>query len=182
MDKEIWKDIPGYEGCYQASNLGNIKSIPRYVSNHTGMLLVKEKLITQRKNKQGYMICYLSKNAKDECFRVHRLIAKTFIPNPENKPQVNHIDGNKSNNRLENLEWCTNSENQIHAFKNGLNYVTGRAGKPKRKVEQIDMNTNCVIKVFESIAQAQRETNSKNIGMCCRGERNFANGYKWRYA
>ncbi len=181
MTTEEWRDINGYEGRYQVSNKGRVKSLPRYVNNHTGKLLVKEKFITLSKTPKGYLHCYLSKGSRDKCFLVHRLVADAFIPNPDNKPQVNHIDCNKENNTVENLEWCTNGENQIHAYKNGLNYVTGRAGRPKRKVNQIDIRTLSVIKTYNSIAEAQRITHSKNIGMVCRGERNSANGFYWSY-
>ena len=105
--KEVWKDI--YEE-YQISNLGRIKSLK----------WGKERILTPRKNFKGYMQIHIRVNGKDKVIKVHRLVAEAFIPNPDNKPQVNHIDGNKENNTSLNLEWCTNSENQLHAYKNGL--------------------------------------------------------------
>lgn len=119
--KEIWKNIPNYEGYYQASNLGRIKSLRRYKQNHSKLQIVEEKIINQYINKHnGYVYSMLYKDGTEKNCRVHKLIAQTFIPNPENKKTINHIDGNKANNRVDNLEWATNRENIIHAIENGL--------------------------------------------------------------
>lgn len=119
--QEIWKDIPNYEGLYQASNLGRIKGLRRYKQNHSKLQLVEEKIIKQYVNKHnGYAYTVLCKNGKEKNCRVHKLIATAFIPNTENKTTINHIDGNKTNNRVDNLEWATNQENIIHAIENGL--------------------------------------------------------------
>lgn len=188
--KEIWKDIKGYEGLYQVSNLGRVRSLDRYVKqNHNTKQLKKGKIIQPTKNHKGYLGLKLCKENTSKKVSIHRLVAQTFIPNLENKPQVNHIDGDKTNNRIENLEWCTNSENQIHAYKMGLNKVTeeqrrkisqrqkGRKvtekekrirrenAKNKKKVKCI--NTG---EVFESIMDASRKTgiNSGGISRTCR--------------
>ena len=105
--KEIWKDIENYEGLYQVSNLGRIKSIRK----------MKKQNILKLGTRNTYNVINLMKNGKARSFQVHRLVAKAFIPNPENKPQVNHINGVKNDNRLENLEWVTRSENTIHAYR-----------------------------------------------------------------
>ena len=116
---EIWKDIKNYEGLYKISNTGKIRSVERYVRSNTGERLVKGR-IRKSKIDNGYEKIILSKNSKPTTVRVHRLVAQTFIPNPDNKPQVNHIDGNKLNNHVDNLEWVTGDENIKHAINIGL--------------------------------------------------------------
>lgn len=112
--KEIWKDIPEFEGLYQISNLGRIMSFPRKGG-------FKNKTILKNgKSKKNYAQISLSENGKKTCKKIHRLVAQAFIPNPENKPEINHKDGVKANNHVDNLEWCTNQENIDHAIKNGL--------------------------------------------------------------
>lgn len=186
MDEE-WRDIPGFENRYQVSTYGRVRSVPRYVSNHTGELLVKGKVLSQRTNKKGYMCIDIVRNDGKRCYYgVHRLVALTFLQNPLNKPQVNHIDGNKVNNHIDNLEWCTNSENEKHAFRMGLNKVSGRAGKPKRRVAKIDLNTGETLGVYESIAEAAKENgiaSSSNISLCCKKTygRKTIGGYRWEY-
>lgn len=119
-DIEIWKDIPEYEGLYQISNLGNIKSLKREVKhNYSGSINLKTRIL---KSSLGgkYLRVAFCKESKYKYIHVHRILALMFIENPDNLPEVNHIDGNKLNNKLENLEWVTRKENMFHAFKNGL--------------------------------------------------------------
>jgi|LakMenEpi03Aug12_release.lakeMendotaPanAssembly.Ray.scaffolds.fasta_scaffold1209567_2 hypothetical protein len=118
---ENWKDVEGYEGLYQVSNLGRIKSLPHV--NYLGRLR-QECILGNRLSDRGYHTAVLYNNGKPKSFRVHRLVANAFIDNPNNKPHVNHIDGVKSNNLVSNLEWVTISENQKHAFKIGLNKIS----------------------------------------------------------
>lgn len=109
-ENEIWKDISGYEGLYQVSNLGRVKSFR----------LHKISILKNIIQKEGYIRVVFTVKSAHKSFFVHRLVAQAFIPNPENKPEVNHIDGDKTNNRVENLEWCTARENQIHSYNIGL--------------------------------------------------------------
>lgn len=121
-DFEVWKDVIGYEGLYQVSNFGNIKSLDRIVNKPNGVsYLRKGKICTQSKSNLGYMTVGFTVNNKKVNKYVHRLVAEAFITNMNNYPQVNHIDCDKTNNRMYNLEWCTNSQNHTHASKNGLN-------------------------------------------------------------
>lgn len=111
--KEIWKDIKGYEGLYQISNLGRVKSLGNEYRK-------KEKYLKLQYSRDGYQRLGLRKSGVAKCEYIHRLVAIAFIPNPLNKPQVNHIDGNKQNNKVNNLEWVTPFENTHHAYKNNL--------------------------------------------------------------
>lgn len=122
---EIWKDVKGYEGIYQVSNLARVKSLSRIIENfgvHKN-ILTKEIILKQSLsgsiNFQYYTV-RLTSNSISKSYKVHRLVAINFIANPLNKPQVNHIDGNKFNNHVENLEWCTQNENMQHAYDTGL--------------------------------------------------------------
>lgn len=121
--EEIWKDIIGFEGIYQISNFGRIKSLERLVK--CGILnsefrIVKERILKPAINRNGYYKVCLKHKFINKTLLVHRLIAQAFIPNPENKPTINHINGIKTDNRIVNLEWCTMKENNVHAFATGL--------------------------------------------------------------
>jgi len=124
---EIWKTIEGYEGLYEISNLGNLKRVKNTHYNKSSL------------DDDGYLHIGLCKNCKSKNFFIHRLVALAFIPNPENKPQVNHKNGIKTDNRVENLEWCTLSENRQHAYKTGLQKgaVGTKAGSSKLTEKQV---------------------------------------------
>lgn len=118
MINEIWKDIKGYEGMYQVSNLGRVKSLG--ISGCSNICLKDKILNPSFDRKNGYKRACLCKSGNEKRVGVHILVANAFIPNPENKPQVNHINGDKTDNRVENLEWCTCMENIQHSIKMGL--------------------------------------------------------------
>ena len=165
---EQWKPIKGYEGLYEVSNLGRVKSIPR---NGTKKV---ERILKQYFDRYGYLYVALSKTTKKK-HKVHRLVTQTFIPNPKNKPQVNHINGDKTDNRVENLEWCTGSENQSHSINNGL--------RKTKKVIQYNKKGE-LIKEWISPKEAKRVLNidDSSIYKCCKGKRKTVNGYIWRYS
>lgn len=137
---EIWKDITGYKGIYQISNHGRLRRIwKKSRRNPEGKL----KILNCSLSNDGYCKADLWKNKKRKTYRIHRLVSFEFIENPLNKPQVNHIDGNKINNHVDNLEWCTCSENIKHAYKTGLKKFTGKIygeknGSSKLTQKQVD--------------------------------------------
>ena len=158
-------------GLYQVSNLGNVRSL-NY--NKTKKIQHLKKVVN---NKRGYLAVGLSKKGIFKIKTVHRLVAETFISNPNNLPQVNHIDENKLNNSVTNLEWCTNKYN--------INYGTRKeriSEKKGRKISQLDKDDN-IIKVWNGTCQASRELkiNEGNIWEACNNKRKTAGKYKWKY-
>ena len=179
--KEIWRDIPGFEGLYQASNLGEIKSLEKEVWNAHQMIARPEKILKPFSDKKGYLRVKLYKSGRNYTKKIHRLIAQTFLSNPDNKPEVNHEDGNKSNNKVNNLSWATTEENIRHAYKNGLiKRKKGKDNQLSKRVCQYDLQGN-FIKEWECISKAQKELKIKNISMVCCGKRNRAGMWLWRY-
>lgn len=188
MENEVWKDIPNYEGLYQVSNLGRIKSITHFVENKTtygGIYTVRGKIINPKVDK-GYYRCSLTKNKEKKMVAVHRMVAMAFIPNPENKPFINHINGNTKDNRIENLEWCTQKENVAHAVRTNL--------IKHYKIDMYDINDN-YIRSFNNRYEIEkffgRKICQESITRCCNGSirkdkyrsrYRTAYGYKWKYA
>jgi len=179
---EIWKDIEGYKGFYQVSSLGRIKSLAREkILYHGGIYNTKEEMLTLCLTKKGYLRTYLYQNGKRETFSVHRLVLKTFVDNPFSKPEVNHKNGKKDDNRLENLEWATSSENVKHSFKElGKKFPKGKDNKKSREIMQVSVD-GFLLNVFSSRREAAMETKSShgNISSCISGRRNKAGGYLW---
>lgn len=161
MEKEIYKNIKGYEGLYEISNYGNIRN------TRSGKILKPDIL-------EGYkrVSLYIKNNKKN--YFIHRLLGEHFIPNPENKKQINHIDGDKGNNDIKNLEWVTSSENVIHSC-----YTLKKRIK---SVIQMDLNDK-ILNIYQSINEASRNTSicKSNIINTCKNKRNTAGGYKWKY-
>ena len=162
---EQWKPIKGYEELYEISSYGNI------------CIKTKEKKFKLNKNSRGYIVITFTKNKIQKSYSVHRLVAEAFIPNPENKPQVNHINGDKTDNRVENLEWCTGSENMKHCYKNNLQK------KRCKRVTQYTLD-NQFVKTWDSLIQIEKELNINHskISMVCNGKRKNAGNYIWRFA
>lgn len=170
--QEIWKDIKGYEGLYQVSNLGRVKSLPRNTKNQYKNGIIKKNIIL----KNGYYFINLYNNGS-KLFTIHKLVAQAFIPNLKNKPCINHIDGNKQNNCVDNLEWCTYSENELHAFNKNLKKP------PCKKINQYDLQGN-FIKTWNSIKEANKFYKTSHISECCNdnSKRSVAKGFLWKYA
>lgn len=187
--QEIWKDVLGYEGSYKVSNLGNVISIDRYVyyqkrKDKVEGKFVKGSVLVKRKSFGKYLSVNLSKPGHGKkSFFVHRLVAKAFIPNPNNFEQVNHKDGNIYNNSVDNLEWVTMSQNVRHAYETGLNYgLRDELSPHKRAVLQFDKDGN-FIRRWCSAATAARELNchKEGIYLVCRRKNKTHYGYIWRY-
>jgi hypothetical protein len=170
MEIEIWKDVKGFEGLYQVSNLGNVKSLERMVQGRVGMRICHERILIPILSKRGYYVVRLGRGKQK---KIHRLVAIAFHPNPENKPLVNHKDGNKLNPRADNLEWSTYHENNLHAMRTGLNktHMIGKFGKDSHisvKVAQYDKKGN-FIQIHDSIREATASVGLKSkslITMC----------------
>ena len=177
MINEIWSDIVGYEQLYQISNFGTVKSL----SNNK---IKKEKILKQVKTTNGYLFVNLCKNGKRKFYQIHRLVAQAFLPNPENKPCIDHINTNKTDNRVCNLRWVTAKENMnnplsIDKLKNKLG-IKHHNSKP---VLQLTL-TGELIKKWNSIRDVERELgiNQSNISKCCKGDVKSAGKFKWQYA
>lgn len=183
MEKEIWKDVLGYEGYYMVSNLGNVKSLERFrLGNKKSLTKVNERLLKYKIDKYGYKVYSLTKFAKTNMFTCHRLVAKSFIENPFNYDQVNHINGIKLDNRVYNLEWCNNSHNMKEAYKLGLI-------KPKKSKDNIlskkvaKIKDGEVICIYDSVADASKQNHvgKTAISNCLKGRSKSSCGCKWSY-
>lgn len=177
----IWKDVVGYEGIYQVSTDGKIKKNKvTYKRKTDGALITLPSIIMKTRVLRGYETVGLTKNGKQKTKPVHRIIAEAFIPNPENKEEVNHLDGDKLNNKLSNLEWVTKSENSLHAFKLGLRKTTD--GGTSRKVAQICPHTNDVLATYPSLRNLDKNTTylRKEVSIACRKHKLYR-GYYWKF-
>ena len=163
-----WRDVPGYEGLYKAGTNGHVIGI-------------KSGKTLRQTSQRGYTYVKLYKDSVGKTIRVHRIIAMTFIPNPENKPQVNHKNGIKSDNRSENLEWVTQTENLRHAYVNGLSDPSKAWVPAQKSVVALDEDGHVVL-TFRSLSEAARQLglNVSNICNACHGRIKRTGGYKWR--
>ena len=179
---EIWKDIPNYEGLYQASNLGRVKSLERFRKGANGSLVkVKKKILKPLIDKGYYQVC-LSKQSTKKAYLVHRLVWETFNGSIPEGLQVNHINEIKSDNRLENLNLMTPKENMNWGTRNERRVKKIINGKKSKPVLQFTLD-NILVKEYPSIRQVYRETGFafQNICTCCNGKHKTAYGYIWRY-
>lgn len=189
MEEEIWKDIPEYEGLYQVSNYGRVKSL-----NYNRM--GEERILKPFKNKFGYLLITLSKKNRQKHFRVHKLVALAFIPNdnPIEKIEVNHLDENKENNHVDNLCWCSHIENCNYCSRNER---IGKSKKGQKRTNETKQKIskaksiyiiqytldNEFVKEWDSATTASKELkiNQGNITQCCKGERKTCGGFIWKY-
>ena len=163
MEEEVYKSVPNYEGYYEISNYGQVRGVERIISTPHQQRKLKSMVLKQRINRYGYLIIDLSKSSVSKTFEVHRLIALTFLPQQEGRNCVNHMDADKLNNNVENLEWVTPRENNLHAIKHGL------VSSCKRVINI------CTGIAYNSISEAAIETEipySKLKRIFCRGQEN----------
>ena len=166
---EQWRTIKGYDGRYIVSNTGRVKNA------------ITGRELKQETHHCGYLRVHLCGKEKSGMLRVHRLVAESFIPNPEGKPQVNHIDGDKRNNNVENLEWTTPIENVRHSWEHGLREGNKKwYQSKKRRVVATSVDGNVVIK-FESISDAKKHFRTNHVSDVLNGHREQAKGYRFAF-
>lgn len=177
---EEWRDLPGNEGKYQVSNLGRIKTLARDTRcGRSGIQHRPEYILTQTENPYGYLI--------SSCGFVHRCVALAFIPNPNGYSEVNHINGNKHDNRVDNLEWCSRGHNMKHAYDMGLKKVAKEfqdiTNAKRKRICQIDKQTGETIAEYPSVLAAAQSLgrDQGNITRAASGQYMTAYGYKWEY-
>ena len=182
--EEIWKDIKGYEGLYQVSNLGRVKSLKRKVyAGRNRLRWQYERIMSNNKsNGNGYLVVNLNKESKDKNKYIHRLVAEAFIPNPNHYLYVNHKDENRKNNKVDNLEWCTALYNNTYKNAHIRKGLKNRNNRLSKKVYQLDDDNN-IIKEYPSISEASRQLNltMQSLSGCLNGKTKHSGGYKWKF-
>ena len=185
--KELFRDVAGYEGLYQVSNFGVIRSLGMWANSKNGSKrFVKGRVLKPSKDTDGYLHVALYKDCNVKWCTVHRLVAQAFIPNPENLPQINHIDENKQNNCVENLEWCSYAYNINHGTRNERVAETMTNGKLSKKVLQLTLDGK-IVREWLSTAECHRNGfDSGVVSKCCNNkyglQGNVYKGYRWMYA
>ena len=185
-EEEVWKDVKGYEGLYEVSNHGRVKSLARIVEYTDGRSYMKdEKILSTPPNSDGYLHTQLGKNKKWKTYRVHRLVGEAFLPNPQNYPEINHIDEIKDNNHVSNLEWCTREHNmnhgtgmeRAHSHPNAIK----RLEESKRPVVGVHIETEKEIR-FESLSEADKNGYPRrNVQSVISGLDKSCRGHVWFY-
>lgn len=199
---EEWRPVVGYEGYLEVSISGKIRTLKRtYTGRNGSVKTVKPKILSVQADGKGYLRCRTSIDKRKVTIKVHRAVAQAFLDNPDNKPQVDHIDGNKKNNTVENLRWATNKENYDFSVKNGLRENSFKALSECRETEKwkqkaretckrnFSKQVNCYtrsgeyIRTYESGQEAAREVGGSQSGIsgCCTGRLPTYKGYVWRY-
>lgn len=183
MQQEVWKDVIGYETLYAISSIGRLLSHEKQWISRKTIIRKPKMFIKLLLDHKGYPRVGLWKNGKCKIIAVHRMVADAFIPNPQAKPFINHINGIKYDNRIENLEWCNQSENMLHAYKIGLQKPLCGVDNPRsKKVAQFTLD-GVLIKIWGSTREAKRVGGFHNssIRFCCIGKYNSHKGFKWKY-
>ena len=183
--EEVWRDIKGYKDIYQVSNYGRVrrvKSLFQFIRNGVkGTQVRKGGVLKPHEDRKGYFRVSLTKKQDRKTFAVHRLVVIAFVPNPFKKPTVNHKDGNKKNNHASNLEWNTYSENNKHAYENGLRRKFKKSWHPMAKrIGMCDDNYN-IIKEFDSIVDADEYIGTSNMVGKAANHSFVVGGYKWKF-
>jgi len=184
IQEEIWKDVIGFEGLYEVSNNGRVRSLPReFIKSDGTWMRTRGTVIHQNTTHDGYAQIILLKNGRKHTKKAHRYVAIKFIENPNNLPQVNHIDGNKKNNHVSNLEWCDGKHNQQHAVRTGLRKkYFGADHWNSREVYQLSFD-GFLVGVYPSIVEAAKSVNRDvtTVHKVLIGTRKSCAGFKWTY-
>lgn len=183
---EIWKDLTGYIGIYQVSSNGRIKSLPRKIVRKNGQVAkVKETILKPGTDRYGYSFVVLCKNRTKRTTAIHRLVAAAFIPNPDNLPEIDHIDGDRANNHADNLRWNTRKQNANNPISIERYRKAGIIQKPYKQLQipVQQLKDGFLIGSYSSIREAERATGiaHTSISRVIRGTLNTAGGYKWKY-